>query len=259
MFFEGNKYEIFSEIKVPHNIPFFVRCDGRNFHRLTNEVKFKKPYDKEFAEIMVNSAKTIFKNNLTPILAYIFSDEINILFFDAPFNGRVEKIDSVVASLLSSAFSLELYLRRKTVKTISFDARVIPIPEKKILEYLAWRQLECWRNHINSYAFYTLIEKGFSREDAAKLLKGLKSAGLHDLVFREKGINLAKTPTWQRRGILLYFEEYLKEGVNKLTGEKVLTARRKLVENWELPIFNSPEGKNMLLKIIKDRGRRVEM
>jgi len=70
-------------------------------------------------------------------------------------------------------------------------------------------------------------------------------------VFREKGINLAKTPTWQRRGILLYFEEYLKEGVNKLTGEKVLTARRKLIENWELPIFNSPEGKNMLLKIIK--------
>ncbi|MHA1722803.1 MAG: tRNA(His) guanylyltransferase Thg1 family protein [Candidatus Baldrarchaeia archaeon] len=250
MVFEGNKYEIFSRIKVPYEIPFFVRCDGRNFHRLTEETNFKKPYDREFAEIMVESAKSLFKNNLNPILAYVFSDEINVLFLESPFNGRIEKIDSIVASLLSSAFSLELYLRRNIEKTISFDARVIPIPNKRILEYLAWRQLECWRNHINSYAFYTLVEKGFSREDAAKMLKGLKSAELHDLVFKEKGINLAKTPTWQRRGILLYFEEYLKEGINKLTGERVLTVRRKLVENWELPIFNSPEGENLISKII---------
>ena len=251
MFFEGNKYEIFSKIKVPYGIPFFVRCDGRNFHRLTEEINFKKPYDREFAEIMVESAKSLFKNNLNPILAYVFSDEINVLFLEAPFNGRIEKIDSIVASLLSSAFSLELYLRRNIGKTISFDARVVPIPDKKILEYLAWRQLECWRNHINSYAFYTLVEKGFSREDAAKMLKGLKSAELHDLVFKGKGINLAKTPTWQRRGILLYFEEYLKEGINKLTGERVLTVRRKLVENWELPKFNSPEGENLISKIIR--------
>jgi len=252
MFFKGDKYEIFREIKIPYDVPFFVRCDGRNFHRLTDEINFKKPYDKEFAEIMVNSAKSLFKNNLNPTLAYIFSDEINILFFNAPFSGRIEKINSVFASILSSTFSLELYRRRKIARTISFDARVIPIPEKRIIEYLTWRQLECWRNHVNSYAFYTLIEKGFSREEAAKLLKGLKSAELHDLVFKERGINLAKTPIWQRRGILLYFEKYLKEGVNKLTGEKVLTARRKLVENWELPIFNSPQGEELVSKIIKN-------
>lgn len=251
MFFEGNKYEIFSKTKVPYGVPFFVRCDGRNFHRLTEEINFKKPYDREFTEIMVESAKSLFKNNLNPILVYVFSDEINVLFFEAPFNGRIEKIDSIIASLLSSAFSLELYLRRNIGKTISFDARVVPVPDKKILEYLAWRQLECWRNHINSYAFYTLVEKGFSREDAAKMLKGLKGAELHDLVFKEKGINLAKTPTWQRRGILLYFEEYLKESTNKLSGKRVLTIRRKLVENWELPIFNSPEGENLISKIIR--------
>lgn len=184
---EWNRYEIFSEIKVPYNIPFFVRCDGRNFHRLTEEMEFKKPYDKEFAEIMVKAAKCLFKGGFNPMLAYIFSDEVNILFLEAPFNGRIEKIDSIVASFLGSAFSLELHFRKKVNKIISFDARIIPIPKEKILKYLAWRQLECWRNHINSYAFYTLIEKGLNREKAAKMLKGLKSIELHELVFKEKG------------------------------------------------------------------------
>lgn len=249
--FEWDKYEIFSEIKVPYDTPFFVRCNGRKFHSLTEEMKFKKPFDKEFAEIMVKAAKYLFKSNFNPMLTYIFSDEVNILFFDAPFNGRIEKIDSIVASLLSSAFSLELYLRKKVKRIISFDARIIPVPKEKILKYLAWRQLECWRNHINSYAFYTLVEKGVDREKAAKMLKGLKSAELHELVFKEKSLNLAKTPTWQRRGILLYFEGFFKRSVNKLTGEKVLAVRRKLIENWDLPIFNSPEGEKLLHEIIK--------
>ena len=249
--FKWYRYEIFSEIKVPFDTPFFVRCDGRNFHRLTEEMEFKKPYDKEFAEIIVKATRHLFINDFNPILAYTFSDEVNILFFDVPFNGRIEKIDSIVASILSSAFSLELNLRKKVRKIISFDARIIPIPKDRILKYLAWRQLECWRNHINSYAFYTLIEKGLNREEAAKTLKGLKSSQLQELVFKEKGLNLAKTPAWQRRGILLYFKEYFKESINKLTGEKVLAVRRKLVENWNLPIFNSPEGERFLYNIIK--------
>lgn len=47
-------------------------------------------------------------------------------------------------------------------------------------------------------------------KSSARMLKGLKTKGLHDLLFHH-GVNLTKTPTWQRRGILIYREPYKKQ------------------------------------------------
>ena len=41
---------------------------------------------------------------------------------------------------------------------------------------------------------------------AMERLRGLSEPQIHELVF-QKGINLAKTPAWERRGVMIYRKE----------------------------------------------------
>jgi tRNA(His) guanylyltransferase len=208
-----------------------IRADGRGFRTLLRNRR--KPYDLEFARSMVAAAVNIFDSSgLSPGLAFVFSDEANLLFLEAPFAGRVEKIDSVIASLLSGALSIDLGC------AVSMDCRVIPICEGEVYEYLGERQDETWRNHVFSYGFYTLVEEGAGREEAMNELRGMRESEIHELVFR-RGINLAKTPAWERRGVLIY----RKDG--------------RITENWDLPLFRSEIGESLLCEIIADaRSKR---
>ena len=112
------------------------------------------------------------------------------------------------------------------------DCRTIPLCRAEILESLAERQDETWRNHIFSYGFYILVEEGLSNSDAMEQLRGMKENEIHELVF-QKGVNLARTPTWERRGVMV---------------------RRKggtVVQDWDLPLFSSIEGKALLEEMIR--------
>jgi tRNA(His) guanylyltransferase len=216
-------WEIFSGIKA--RAPLIIRADGRGFKKLLE--RRKKPYDLDFARSIVGVAASLFRDSgLSPVLAFTFSDEINLLFLEAPFAGRVEKIDSVVAGFLSGALSLSLG------QVVSMDCRVIPICQAEIIEYLEERQDESWRNHVFSYGFYMLLEEGQAPAQAMEQLRGMREHEIHELVFR-KGINLAKTAAWERRGILVYRYE------------------GRLVEEWELPLFNSEEGKKLIAQMIE--------
>ena len=243
------EYEIYSQLKIPKNIPFFIRCDGRGFHKLTSRVPFEKPFDRKFMEIMVCAAKEVFKQGFNPCLAYVFSDEINFLFYKEDiFNLRLEKIVSIIPSIISSKFSLELFKRLGKEFTIAFDARIIPIPFSEITEYLAWRQAECFRNCINSYAYHTLISKGLSPSSASDFLKGKKAKELIEII--ERSIDFNKVPLWHKHGVLIYWEKVAKEGFNPISNEKVLVLRRRLKENWNLPRFTSEEGMKLIEAIL---------
>jgi tRNA(His) 5'-end guanylyltransferase len=77
----------------------------------------------------------------------------------------------------------------------------------------------------------------------------MSSSELHELMFSH-GVNLAKTPAWQRRGILVHKQGYEKEGVDRMSARPITTRRSKVVQNWDLPIFKSPQGREMLLGLI---------
>ncbi|WP_243670735.1 hypothetical protein [Methanoculleus chikugoensis] len=65
---------------------------------------------------------------------------------------------------------------------------------------------------------------------------------MHEMMF-ERGVNLAETPAWQRRGTLLYREECIKKGYNPpLTGETVEAVRTCIREPEETPLFSTEEG-----------------
>jgi tRNA(His) guanylyltransferase len=57
----------------------------------------------------------------------------------------------------------------------------------------------------------------------------------NELLFQH-GINFNQLPLWQRRGIGLYWEKYIKEGFNPKTGEAVTATRRRIKVDEELPM-----------------------
>lgn len=215
-------WEVYSNLKA--RSPLVVRADGRGFKKILENSK--KPYDLDFARSMVGATVKLFEDSgLMPVLGFTFSDEVSLLFLEAPFAGRVEKIDSLIAGFLSGAISLAMG------RVTSMDCRAIPICGAEIVKYLSERQDETWRNHVFSYGFYMLIEEGFTNTEAMEQLRSRREQEIHELVFR-KGINLAKTPAWERRGVLIY-----RKG-------------REVVQDWELPLFKSEEGQRLVDQLI---------
>jgi len=238
------KHEIFSELQVPPDTPFFARLDGRRFQAISEKVGAEKPFDKRFAKCLVESATALFKTNFNPALAYVASDEMNVLFLYAPpFKRRIEKTNSILAGIASSAFSLSVTKLFKKTLITAFDSRIVVSSQEKVTDYLTWRQRDAWRNHNNAYAYWLFRKNGYKPSEAAKKLKGLKTRDLHEILFRH-GINLAQTPSWQRRGILVYREPYQKQAKNQRV------TRRQIKENWNLPLFSSKEGQDLIQQIL---------
>ncbi len=232
--------EIYADLRCAP--PVIIRVDGRNFKNTLSRLNFEKPYDKRFASAMADAVELFFKKSgMSPVIAYTFSDEINFLFSDTSFNERVEKLDSIIPSYISSALTMQL----DPDEPISFDSRIVPLNSDQIIEYLVWRQREAWRNCISSYGYYTLRSEGLSEVEAAAQMKGKKAASVHELLF-ERGINLTKTPAWQRRGIVIHKEEYEISGFNPMENVETGSMRTRVVQNWDIPIFNSDEGNTFL-------------
>ncbi|WP_406670927.1 tRNA(His) guanylyltransferase Thg1 family protein [Methanolobus sp. ZRKC4] len=236
--------EIYSDLRcVP---PVIVRVDGRNFRNALSRMEFEKPYDIRFASAMADAIELFFKNSgLSPVFAYVFSDEISFFFRELAFDGRIEKIDSVVPSFMSSALTMLL----KPDEPLSFDSRIIPVHRQIVADYFIWRQAEAWRNCINSYAYYTLLSEGMKEEDAAMHLKRKKSSDMHEILF-ERGINISKVPAWQRRGIMILRKEIEIKGFNPHLNVRTTSTRTKIFSDREIPLFSSEEGEAFLKNIL---------
>ena len=236
--------ELFASITtVP---PVIVRLDGRAFHRLAHMLGLAKPFDVRFSHAMAAVCRCLVADSgLSPEFAYTFSDEISLYLPKLPFSGRVEKIDSVAASFAASALTLAL----ECAEPIAFDGRVIPATPAYAIEYLVNRQDEAWRNHINAYCQQALVAEGMKPRQAAVRLKGMPSKELHEMMHA-RGVNLAKTPAWQRRGVLVYKKSAEKEGFNPITKEKVKVVRSSVTVENNLPLLTTPEGQAFLKKLV---------
>ncbi len=235
--------EIYKDIRALP--PVVVRADGRNFKECLARLGFEKPYDIRFERAMVSAARSlVMDSGLGPDWAYTFSDEFNVFFKVLPFDGRVEKLDSVVPSYLASALALAL----KAEAPLAFDARVVPLHYEDVAPYLQWRQAEAWRNHMQSYGFYALVKEGVPEREASKRMHGMKFEDIHEMMWR-RGINLNDTPAWQRKGVFIYKKATTKEGYDPVKKEKVTVERAEIDELWDPPLFGSKEGEDLLERL----------
>ena len=229
--------------------PFFVRVDGRNFRHALSLLQSEQPHDLTFAKSMGAASEALMHRSGLPVqLIFTFSDEANALFLLVPFDGRIEKLDSVIASFFASAVTLQL----APSIPLAFDARVVPVNKLDVPAYLEWRQNEAWRNHLHAYTYYHLRQEGETARDAHAKLFEMNASEMHEFMFN-RGVNLAKTPSWQRKGILVHKELYEKQGIDN-AGRPSSGQRSRVVQNWDVPLFKSRKGREMLLGLIGENA-----
>lgn len=226
-------YEIYSSLQVPKNSKIIVRLDGRRFHSLARDLKLEKPYDERFYEVMAKVCEDLFKE-FSPIFVYTFSDEISLLLDKIPFEGRIEKINSVIASFAASSFVMHYDTQFK--KPPAFDSRVIPIGDDDVLKYFKWRQDESWRNCVNSHGI-SYLKSIHSNSEANDEINGMSLSDVHELLF-ENGINLNNVETYKKRGIAVYRKNREVVGYNKKEKINQTSYRSYVFTDWEIPIFN---------------------
>ena len=234
------KYEQFSQLKLIEDIPLILRIDGRSFSKYTKQLNLKKPFDERLRDLFINVSKDLIQE-FNPKYVYTFSDEINILFKEVPFNGRIEKIDSVIASFVTASFMKHLFSNKEKfdvditkLKPTSFDCRIISTTH--ITEYFKFRQDEAWRNCLNGYAQHVLNKNHTSRETSEILYK-LKKSDIHELLYEHK-INIAHVPTWQKRGVCIHKINESKEGVNPKNNKKNISTKKLIKVNLEMKLLN---------------------
>lgn len=235
------EYEVYSSLKVPKNSKIIVRLDGRSFHKLAEDLNLKKPYDENFYKVMADVCSDLFKE-FSPSFVYTFSDEISLLLEKIPFDGRVEKINSVMASFASSSFVMHYDVDFK--KPPSFDSRVVPIGDDDIVKYFRWRQDESWKNCVASYGIHFLKSK-YSNGEANDKINGLKSSDIHELLY-QNGINLNDVETYKKRGIAVYRKNKKVVGFNKKENREQISYRTYTYVDWEVPKFNKEFFDNMI-------------
>lgn len=193
-----NQYEMRSQTHLPRRTYTMIRLDGCHFHSYTK--KFFKPFDHEFICDMNETTKYLASNIQGCKIAYVQSDEITLLLSDldsidtdAWFDGNVQKIVSVTASMAAAKFN-QLRSENESFNPKNmgyFDSRCFVIPDREeVLNAFIWRQKDYLRNSISM-----ICQNLFS----PKALHG-KSVKDRIAMIEEKQFNLSEIPLGWLRG-----------------------------------------------------------
>ncbi len=213
-------YEDRTRFLLPRRTYTIIRLDGKAFHTYTKNLK--KPFDSGLYEDIDKSIIAILSHIQGSVLAYTQSDEISILLTDfktpttdAWFDGNVQKMSSISASMLTAKFN-QLRSERQVQYALNndidfaigdewplayFDSRVFTIPDRtEVMNYFRWRQQDCIRNSVSMVA-----QSNFSHKE----LQGKSQSDMHDMLHN-KGVNWATGFTdGEKNGRLVVKETYV--------------------------------------------------
>lgn len=123
-------------------LPVIARIDGKAFHTYTRDMQ--KPFDRQLTDLMVLTTWRLMKETRA-LFGYTQSDEISLVFDGATdparpnvmFNGRVQKLASVIASFATAHFN-KLASDAWPAKPVAFfDCRVWNVPSRdSVVDYL---------------------------------------------------------------------------------------------------------------------------
>lgn len=226
-------YETAHDKMVLPGMYMVARIDGRGFTKLTKETHpFEAPFDPRFRDYMVETVKHLMNCGFNVVYGYTESDEISLLFHleEGAFGRKHRKYNSILAGETSAKFSLQLG------SLAAFDCRICELPNRQlVVDYFRWRNEDAHRNSLNAHCYWQLRKDNHTRQRATNTIEKMSTADKNELLFRYN-INFNDLPSWQKRGIGIYWVEMEKEGVNPKTGEQVVVKRRQLYVNQELPI-----------------------
>ena len=198
----GNRmkgYEAVSKAKLLRRTPVIIRLDGKAFHTWTRQLSSVdqaldiEPYSSLMHAYMRKTTQYLMDNIQNAVFAYSQSDEISILLNDWKrlttdqwFDGNIQKIASISASMATAAFN-----DKSDLSTALFDSRVFNVPKEEVVNYFVWRQQDATRNSINMLGqFY------FSHKE----LQGKNVSQVQDMLWESYQQNWNDIDTWKKRG-----------------------------------------------------------
>lgn len=201
-------YELnFTASHLMPGLPVMARLDGRAFHTFTRGLA--RPYCEPLSRLMVDTAKYLVEQTHCAV-AYTQSDEITLAWRPAAgesemmFNGRVQKLVSVLAAVATGFFNKNLASRlpQKAHLCPAFDARVWQLPNLELAaENFYWREADATKNAVTmaASAYYSHRE-----------LHKVGSAAKHDMLMA-KGVNFNDYPAFFKRGTYVQRRAMMRE------------------------------------------------
>jgi len=219
-------YEGKTRYFLPRRGYTLIRLDGKAFHTYTRG--FERPFDDSLIDAMNETTQYLCKNIQGCVLGYVQSDEITLILTDfakvnsdAWFQGNIQKIASISASMATGKFLEARRLKASDTRMAAFDARVWFLADPfEVENTLVWRQQDATRNSIQLVAQSLYSHKELHQKNTSEL---------QELIF-QKGINWNDFPTGKKRGRVVkkvYYEHTSEFG----------TAERSRWDVVEPPIF----------------------
>lgn len=246
-------YEQRTRLFLPRRTYTIIRLDGKAFHTYTKG--FKRPYDTNLMRIMDQTTVKLCESIQGVKMAFTQSDEISLLLtdFETPhtdawFDGNVQKITSVSASIATAAFNNGMYLDEEIMasmdKVAYFDSRVFTVPDlNEVVNYFIWRQQDATRNSI---------QMGAQALYSQKQLHGKDTSELQELMF-QKGVNWNDYPAGFKRGRMILKEKKVRVRIPLGITSPGEYVDRKKWGIYEPPVFT--QDKNYLLSRIPVVGQ----
>ena len=242
-----------SERRLDSSLPIMIRLDGRSFHTFTRGME--RPFHLPMSQAMIETARYLIKETHA-CFAYTQSDEISLGYWNEEpqsqvlFDGRVQKLTSVIAAMATAKFNQETMLRmpQKSHLLPVFDARVFSMPSlEEMANCILFRASDCVKNSITMAA---------SSCHSHKYLQGKN--GLDKKLMKEKGLDWDELPEFFKSGTFLKRELLMKS----LTDQELsripenfrpsgLVQRTEVVE-FHMPNFYDVENKTDVLFFGKD-------
>jgi tRNA(His) 5'-end guanylyltransferase len=188
---------------LPRRCYTLLRIDGKSFHTYTRGLD--RPFDDGLRSDMQETTRLLCVNIQGAKLGYTQSDEISLLLTDfddiatdAWFDGNLQKIVSVSASMASAYFN-KLRANRNVQKDVAvFDSRAWTTADPwEAYNTFLWRQKDCTKNAVQMVARSLASHKECTNKNFSEL---------NELIF-QKGGNFNNYPTDCKRGAFTYKTE----------------------------------------------------
>lgn len=186
--------------KAMRGLPLLARLDGRAFHTFTRDLQ--RPYEPGMSTAMIETTRYLVREMLA-LVGYTQSDEITLVWYessqsasDYPFDGRFQKLASVLAGMASARFCqlVATHLPSKVNETPHFDCRVWQVPTlADAADVFVWREDDATKNSITMAA---------GAHYSQRELEGKHSAAKQEMMW-QKGVNWNDFPSFFKRGSYL--------------------------------------------------------
>lgn len=220
-------------------LPVCVRLDGKGFSKFTRHMA--RPYDERLSKLMQDVTVRLIEET-NACVGYTQSDEISLAYWsESPsliFDGRVQKLTSVLASMCTAWFNEQYAIRFGDGRLAFFDCRAWQPPSfDEAANVFLWREFDATKNSVSMAARTCFSHAELQDKNSGEMIEMLGSKG----IFWSDYPEFFKRGSWFRRNRII--RAFTSEELERLPEKHEarlnpdLKVERTEVSRLQLPAF----------------------